>query len=66
MKIILKVKEFREKIGLTMFQLSIAVDVSEAYISEIENGKRTPSLEATCKLAQVLKCELSDLVKFND
>jgi len=42
------------------------VDVSEAYISEIENGKRIPSLMVVCRLAHVLKCELSDLVKFND
>lgn len=49
-----------------MFQLSIAVDVSEAYISEIENGKRIPSLEVVCRLAQALKCSLSDLVKYDD
>ena len=66
MKIILNVKEFREKMGLTMFQLAISIDVSEAYISEIENGKRIPSLEVTCRLAQALKCGLSDLVNYND
>jgi transcriptional regulator with XRE-family HTH domain len=66
MKIELKVKELREINHLTMLQLSIPVEVSEAYISEIESGKKIPSLEVTCKLAKTLKCSLSDLVKYYD
>lgn len=66
MKIILKVKEFRIKNNMTMLQLATCVDVSEAYISEIENGKKIPSLAITCKLACALKCELSDLVEYNN
>lgn len=64
MQIILRVKEFRKKNGMTMLQLADSIDVSEAYISEIENGKKIPSLEVTCRIAKSLRCELSDLVIF--
>ena len=59
MKIYLKEK--RQERNMTQLQLSLATDISESYISEIETGKYMPTIEVMCKLAKGLGCAVTDL-----
>ena len=56
-------KFYRKKLGLTQIQLSIQADVSTYYISDLETGRRNPSLEVLCKIADALKIEAYELLK---
>lgn len=51
----------REEMGLTRQDLARRSDVSYPYISQIENGDRTPSLETMRKLADALELPVSEL-----
>ena len=56
-----KLKELREKKGLTQERLAEAVDVTRQTVISIENGRYTPSLPLALKLAKVFKCKVEDL-----
>jgi transcriptional regulator with XRE-family HTH domain len=55
------VKGRREEIGLSRQDLARRSEVSYPYISQIENGDRTPSLDTMRKLADALQLPVSDL-----
>ena len=48
-------KRYRNEKGYTQEKLSLESDISADYISEIERGKKTPSLKRLIKIADVLK-----------
>jgi len=58
-----KLKKAREDIGLTQEALAEAVGLSSEYISLLESGKRTPSLETLINLSAYLKKEISYFMK---
>ena len=43
-------------------ELSRAVGITEAYISQIVNGLRIPSVEVAKRIAEALNCKIDDLV----
>lgn len=56
------IKEWRKFRGLSQEQFAERVGVTKSYVSKIENGKRRydqPFIEAA---AQVLRCEVPDLI----
>jgi XRE family transcriptional regulator, master regulator for biofilm formation len=55
-----RIKEIRQKRGLSVRELAKKMDTSHSYISRVENGKVTPSLETLVKMAEVLECNVSD------
>ncbi|HPM11437.1 MAG TPA: helix-turn-helix transcriptional regulator [Paludibacter sp.] len=55
-------KVWREYRKLTLAQLAKACEVSIPAISQVENGKRTPSVDLLVKLSKTLRCEMEDLV----
>lgn len=57
----LRIKELRRDKGLTGEQLADMVGVSKGYISEIENGKKTPGAGLMMRFADALKCEVYEL-----
>ena len=61
LKISERLKEMRKSNGLTQKELADKAGVSESYICQIENGKMV-SLNKLDKLAEVLGCEVKDLV----
>jgi len=65
MKLIMgtKLKKAREDIGLTQEALAEAVGLSSEYISLLESGKRTPSLETLNNISEYLKKEISYFMK---
>jgi len=65
-----RVREERQKLNLTQEKLAERVEVSEAYIGQIERGERSMSLDTLVKLANQLGVTvdflLSDSINFND
>ena len=49
-----RVREFRKAAGLTQEQLSEKVDIAPQYLSRLETGRRTPSLDTIVALAEAL------------
>ena len=53
------VRELRQNKGISQEQLAEAIDSHQVYISEIENGKKIPSLPVIYKTAQFFDLSLS-------
>ncbi len=56
------VKLRREKLGMSQSDLSSASGTSKAMISEIEAGKKNPTLKVACAISGGLNCQISDLL----
>lgn len=56
------VKVWRQYRGLTQTDLAVQAGLSQSYVTMIERGERTGSIEALRKIAAVLKVDLDDLV----
>jgi DNA-binding XRE family transcriptional regulator len=56
------VKVFRKHRGMTMAELAAAANISQPYVSEIENGKKSGSIDAMKAIAVALNVDLDDLV----
>lgn len=50
-------KEIREKNGINQQQLAEIVGISREYITMIENGQRTPSVNVAKKIAEIFDIE---------
>lgn len=57
---------FRKYRGLTVSELAAAAGISQPYLSEIEAGKKTGSVDVLKRIAGVLKVDLDDLVVERD
>lgn len=57
-----RVELLRERYGWTQQQLAERVAVTEPFISYIESGLRTPSLNTLVRFSRVLRCSLDYLV----
>ena len=54
-------RELREKKGVSQEKIADAIDSHQVYISEIENGKKIPSLPVLYKVARYFDLSLSEL-----
>ena len=57
-----RVKEQREKLGLTQEQLARKCECSRVYLSQVENGKTTLSAAIAQRLADIFDCDLDYLL----
>ncbi|NKN39477.1 helix-turn-helix transcriptional regulator [Agrobacterium sp. a22-2] len=48
--------------GMTVSELAAAAGISQPYLSEIESGKKTGSVDVLKRIATVLRVDLDDLV----
>ena len=55
-------KRFRREAGLTQVQLSERAGVSPSFIGRLESGRKKPSLDMLCQLAEALGIRASDLL----
>lgn len=55
------IREARTQSGLTQGELAEKSDLSDNFLSLIENGKRPPSLAALIRIAQALDVSVADL-----
>ena len=59
----MKIKEFREKQGISQRELAIAMKTSEEKIIHWENGDEKPSEEEIIRLATFFECPPSEILK---
>jgi DNA-binding XRE family transcriptional regulator len=57
-----RIRTFRKYRGMTMTALAEAAGISQPYLSDIETGKKTGSVDVLKKIAVALKVDLDDLV----
>lgn len=58
----IKIKAMRKKRGLTQKQLAELLEVKQSNISRWESGVYLPNATTLKKLAEVLNCQIDDLV----
>ena len=56
-----RLKELREKAGLSYEELAVKLGVSVRYIRFIETGDRTPSLRIALKISKLLNKDVNDI-----
>lgn len=61
-----KIKEFRQKIGLTQEELAEKVGVRRETIVFLEQGKYNPSLRLAHNTAKALKARIDELFIFDE
>ena len=54
---------WRSKEGISQAQAAKKIGVTQAYYCQLENGKRTPSLDVLENIAQATGLNLSDLMQ---
>ena len=59
----IRIKEIRERVGMTQVELSEISGISQEHISRIENGKFTPGLGTAERIARAMGVALNDLLK---
>jgi len=57
-----RLREIRQRRGVSQDQLAVTARMSKAYISNMENGMKVPSLTTILRLAVALNCKVLDLV----
>ena len=57
-----RIRTYRQYRGMTMMELAKAAGISQPHLSNIENGKKTGSVDVLKRIATVLKVDLDDLV----
>ena len=58
----LRVRRFRLERKITQEELAFQINTSAAYISNIERGRKKPSLQKLAEIADVLGVTLNDLI----
>ena len=58
-----RIREARKQQGLTQEQLAEKVDITLEYISQIERGLKTPSMQVFIKLVEVLDVSADYLLR---
>ncbi len=53
----------RLKKGWSQFELSLEANINKNYISDLEHGRRNPTLNILVRLARVFDMDLSELLK---
>ena len=61
-----RIKEFREKFGITQEALAEKVDVTRQTILFLEKGKYNPSLRLAYKIARLFNVKIEDIFSFED
>ncbi len=58
----LKLRQQRKKAGITQNELAEKTGVTRVYVGLIERGETSITLEKVYRLAEALKCDVSDLL----
>ena len=66
MKLVTKIKSYREKCGMKQVELAEAVNVRRETIVCLENGKYNPSLKLAMDIAKIFNVQVEDLFSYVD
>jgi putative transcriptional regulator len=61
-----RIREFREKLGITQEALAEKVGVTRQTILFLEKGKYNPSLRLAYKISRALNAKIEDIFSFDD
>lgn len=61
-----RLRELRRKYRVTQHELAQAAGLTDAYVSNLENGFAVPSLTTVLRLAVALDCKVTELVSIFD
>lgn len=56
------IARFRRLRGLSQEELAYAAEVRQAYLSQLEAGKRNPTIRTLLRIATALNVSLADLI----
>jgi transcriptional regulator with XRE-family HTH domain len=59
-----RIRELRDKAGLSLRKLADQIDISSPFLSDIELGRRFPSAKISARLAGALNVPLEDLKQY--
>lgn len=62
MRLAAEVLKRRKEKNISQEQLALEADVDRTYISQLEREIANPSLQILCRVAQVLQCNVADLM----
>ena len=62
-RVAMRVKEWRERRGLTQEQLANKARISRGYLARLETARQDPKLSTLEKLAKALKVDVAKLLK---
>lgn len=57
-----RIRQLREECGITQEQLAWSCEISKGYMSQVESGRHTASIQVLATIANRLGCEIADLV----
>ena len=57
-----RIRRYRLSKNITQEELAFRIDTSASYLSKIEGGKKRPSLEKLCGIADALGITVNDLI----
>jgi transcriptional regulator with XRE-family HTH domain len=57
-----RVRELRDKAGMTQEKLAQAADLTTSFVSTVERGQKMPSLNTILKLARALRIDAGELL----
>src|SRR5260370_2842630 len=60
-----RIRELRDKAGLSLRKLADQIDISSPFLSDIELGRRFPSAKISARLAGALNVPLEDLKQYD-
>lgn len=58
-----EVKKIRVERGLSQEELSFRADIHTSYVSQLERGKKSPSLRTILQIAKALDTPATDLMR---
>jgi len=61
-----RLRELRRKYGVTQHELAQLAGLTDAYVSNMENGFAVPSLTTLLRLAVALRCKVTEVVSVFD
>lgn len=56
----------RKALGISQEKLALDADVDRSYVSQLERKIANPSLSTLCRIAEVLQCDLLDMLSKTD
>ena len=60
-----RIFELRDRLGLTQKEFADSIDVSQSSVNYWENGKREPKMSHLCKISNVYKVPINELIGTN-
>lgn len=57
------VRHYRQLRGMTQEEVGLSIDMERSYVSDLERGKRNPSVRAVGRLAEALGVQPFELLR---